>query len=77
MRTTLDIDDDILAAAKELARRAGKTAGALVSDLARSALLHPPGPPADSTAVMGFEPFASRGQVVTTELVRRLQDEED
>jgi len=38
MRTTLDIDDDVLQAAKELARAHGKTAGQIVSGLARQAL---------------------------------------
>jgi hypothetical protein len=38
MRTTLDIDDDVLQAAKELARTRGKTAGQVVSELARRAL---------------------------------------
>jgi hypothetical protein len=38
MRTTLDIDDDVLQAAKELGALHGKTAGQVVSDLARRAL---------------------------------------
>ena len=38
MRTTLDLDDDILQAAKELARARGLTAGQVVSDLVRRAL---------------------------------------
>lgn len=38
MRTTLDIDDDVLQAAKELAALHGKTAGQVVSELARRAL---------------------------------------
>jgi hypothetical protein len=38
MRTTLDIDDDVLQAAKELAARRGTTAGQVVSELARKAL---------------------------------------
>ena len=38
MRTTLDIDDDVLQAAKELASVHGKTAGQVVSELARRAL---------------------------------------
>ena len=38
MRTTLDLDDDILQAAKELADVRGTTAGKVVSDLARKAL---------------------------------------
>lgn len=38
MRTTLDIDDDVLQAAKELAALRGVTAGQVVSELARRAL---------------------------------------
>lgn len=43
MRTTLDLDDDILQAAKELARAEGKTMGQLVSEWARSGLHHSSG----------------------------------
>lgn len=38
MRTTLSIDDDILAAAKHLAEREQKTVGEVVSALARQGL---------------------------------------
>ena len=38
MRTTLDIDDDVLQAAKELASVRGRTAGQTLSDLARAGL---------------------------------------
>lgn len=38
MRTTLDIEDDVLNAVKELSRRGGKTAGQIISDLARKGL---------------------------------------
>jgi hypothetical protein len=38
VRTTLDIDDDILQAAKELAASRQTTAGRVLSDLARKAL---------------------------------------
>jgi hypothetical protein len=38
MRTTLEIDDDILQAAKELGALHGKTAGQMVSELARRGL---------------------------------------
>ena len=41
MRTTLDIDDDVLQAAKELGALHGKTAGQVVSELARKALSAP------------------------------------
>jgi len=38
MRTTLDLDDDVLQAAKELAATRGTTAGKIVSELVRTAL---------------------------------------
>ena len=38
MRTTLDIDDDVLQAAKELGVMRKKTAGQILSELARKAL---------------------------------------
>jgi len=38
MRTTLDIDPDVLQAAKELAEHRGTTAGKVLSELARKAL---------------------------------------
>ena len=77
MRTTLDIDDEVLAAAKEMARREHKTAGKVLSELARRALLQ-----SDSafetvspTSIHGFRPFASRGGLVTNDLIDRLRDE--
>jgi hypothetical protein len=36
MRTTLDIAEDVLQAAKERARRENKTAGEVISELARA-----------------------------------------
>lgn len=38
VRTTLDIDDDVLQAAKELAANRSTTAGRVLSELARQAL---------------------------------------
>jgi Arc/MetJ family transcription regulator len=38
MRTTLDLDNDVLQAAKEIAAARGTTAGKVVSDLVRKAL---------------------------------------
>lgn len=38
MRTTFDLDDDVLQAVKELAALQGTTAGKVLSDLARRAL---------------------------------------
>jgi hypothetical protein len=79
MRTTLDIDDDVLAAAKELARRERKSAGQVISELARRALTAPEaGAPTarEPAAFYGFRPIGPRGAVVTNELIDRLRDEE-
>ncbi len=80
MRTTLEIEDDVLVAAKELARRGGTTAGRVISDLVRQALTQPAAPAANSArepaAVHGFRPFPSRGGVVSNEQVDKLRDEE-
>mgnify|MGYP003402123443 FL=1 len=81
MRTTLDIDDEVLLAAKELARRESKTAGQVISELARRAMTqHVPASGAQQArepeAFYGFRPFASRGAVVSNEQIDRLRDDE-
>jgi hypothetical protein len=81
MRTTLDIDDDLLAAAKELARREGATAGQVVSRLLRHSLTGTSPAAAASRSrrapVAGFQPFPARKGVVTTdEQVDALRDAE-
>jgi hypothetical protein len=79
MRTTLDLDDDVLASAKEIARREKKTAGQVLSELARRALTQdavaPVGVARDRAAVFGFRPFARRGAVVTNQRIQQLRDE--
>lgn len=78
MRTTLDIADDVLAAARELARREHRTLGAVVSDLVRRALTAPPEPAAvrEPKAIYGLTPFPRRGAVVTNELIDQLRSED-
>ena len=44
MRTTLDIADDVLFAAKDFARRDKKTVGQVISEWGRSALQNPADP---------------------------------
>jgi hypothetical protein len=70
-RTTLDIDDDVLEAAKDRAAAEGTTAGKIISDLARHALTRP----ADGPLIErnGFYVLPSRGGVITTALVKRLE----
>jgi hypothetical protein len=79
MRTTLDIADDVLQAAREYARREKKSIGAVISDLARRALTASPTAPLvakQSSAVYGFRPFPKRGGIVTNETIDRLRDDD-
>ena len=76
MRTTLDIDDDVLRAAKELARREKKTAGAVISELTRRALTAPPPVARAPKATHGFRPFPKRGGIVTNEQIDKLREED-
>ena len=79
MRTTLDIDNDVLQAAKELARRQHKTAGQIVSELLRKSLtsssMQEESQVKEKSGVYGFEPFPSRGGIVTSQLVDDLKDD--
>ena len=76
MRTTLDIDDDVLRAVKELARREKKTAGAVISELTRRALTAPPPAARETRAVHGFRPFPRRGAIVTNTQIDKLREED-
>jgi len=78
MRTTLDIDDDVLQAAKERARRDKKTTGEVISELARSALTAPPhaAPARGARTLFGFRPFPKRGGIVTNEMIDKLREED-
>ena len=73
MRTTLDLDDDVLQAAKELAAARGTTAGKVISDLARKGL-----EPARSARVRNGVPLFSRrpsgAHRPTMKLVNELRD---
>ncbi len=83
MRTTLDIDEDVLLAAKELAKRQNLSAGRVVSQLLRRVLTGQAGQAkaskeagSESQTVAGFRPFPEGGAVVTNDLVNRLRDAE-
>jgi hypothetical protein len=78
MRTTLDIDDDVLQAARERAQREKKTVGEMISHLARRALMSPQEPLAvkEPKAVHGLRPFAPRGGIVTNELIDKLREDD-
>ncbi len=74
VRTTLDIDEDVLEAAKELAARRGTTAGRVLSELARSALA-PRARAARRRNSVPILPTRKRSGLVTPEIVNRLRDE--
>lgn len=75
MRTTLDIDEDILQAAKEIAASRGSSAGKILSELARKALA-----PSGTEAVRNGVPLLPRRALAepkpSLETVNRLRDEE-
>lgn len=79
MRTTLDIDDDILVAAKALARSQNLSAGQVVSRLLRRVLT---GQSTDiatessAPSVTGFRPFTAGKTITTNDMVNRLRDAE-
>jgi hypothetical protein len=74
MRTTLDIDEDVLETAKELASRRGTTAGRVLSELARTAL-KPHGRGLRKRNGVPIMPSRRRAGLVTPEIVNRLRDE--
>jgi len=80
VRTTLNIDDDVLIAVKEVAKHESISTGAIASRLLRESLAgiaH--GQSGDlSTPVMtefGFRPFPKRGGIVTNAMIDRLREE--
>ena len=75
MRTTVALDDDVLIAVKERARLEHRTAGAILSDLARLALTQGRSE-SPVEKFYGFEPFPPRGPIVTNEIIDRLPDDE-
>jgi hypothetical protein len=79
MRTTIDIEPDVLDAAKELARHKRVGVGKIVSQLLRQALTGSAPvvePGKASFGVAGFDPFPARGVVVSNDTVNRLRDAE-
>ena len=79
MRTTLNIDDDVLIAVREVAARESTSAGAVVSKLLRQILARrgpeTSGSGGEPESEFGFRPFPKRGGVVTNELIDRLREE--
>jgi hypothetical protein len=73
MRTTVDLDDDLLMAAREIARQRRVSMGRVLSDLIRQAMTR-----RDAGASRGdipLFPVQADAGVVTLELVNQLRDE--
>ncbi len=73
MRTTLDLDDDVVVAAKELASGERRSLGSVISELARRGLT-----PAQIAAEDGVPVIRvpAGTQPITPEMVRRALDED-
>ncbi len=76
MRTTLDIDDELLLTVKQIAQQRKTTAGQVVSSLLRESLQPKSFQPEYRNGVP-LLPRRTNGPVVTSELVNRLRDEEE
>ncbi len=76
MRTTLDIEDDVLVAAKEMARREHLSAGQVISRLARLALTARVDQQPSAPTVGGFRPLPARGVLVSNDQVNALRETE-
>lgn len=80
MRTTVDIEDDVLAAAKEIASRQRVSAGTVISRLLREALSGSRdiqlAAPRGRRTVAGFQPFPSQGVLITNAQIDALRDAE-
>ena len=83
MRTTLQLDDDVLAAARSIARNGKKSLGSVISDLARQALrAADPGPVGAKSDASGQRsglpllPTKVPGVVIDLELVNQLRDDD-
>ncbi|MCP9883528.1 CopG family transcriptional regulator [Synechococcus sp. ATX 2A4] len=79
MRTTLQLDDDVLAAARVLARQQRTSLGTVISALARQGLVAPP-PGAASTSAshrngLPLLPWQPEGAPVDLEHINSLRDE--
>jgi hypothetical protein len=73
MRTNLDIEEDVLFAAKEIARQRGSTLGKVLSDIARQALTQPA--PSRTRQGLPLFPVQPKAGIVTMEFVNQLRDE--
>ena len=76
MRTTVDLDEDVLRVAKDVARQRDQSLGRVLSDLVRRALT----PPRENVKVRNGVPILPRkpgAKPVTSEIVKDLLESEN
>jgi hypothetical protein len=76
MRTTVDLDEDILRTAKQIARAQEQTIGRVLSDLVRRGLAPPLAPLGTHSRIPTFERLPG-ARTVTSEIVKELLESED
>lgn len=76
MRTTLDIDDDVLFVARERARKYKVSTGQALTRMAREGLNRSTGASRRGRkSPLGIMPLPRNGEVITNDHVNRLRDE--
>ncbi len=74
MRTTLDLDDGVLAAAKSIARDEGESLGRVISRLARAGLSTQQ--PIDDSGVFPVFSVPPDAPILTLDVVNRYRDDD-
>lgn len=74
MRLTIEIDDDVVAAARKIAERSDRSVDAVISEFARNGSTQEA-----HVVIRNGIPLIKRpgGQTITSELVHRLMEEDD
>lgn len=76
MRTTITLDDDVHEFATYYAKGRGITLSAAMNELVRKAETAPQSKPQIRRAPNGFPLLPRTGQVITSEMVKRLSEDE-
>ena len=76
MRTTVDLDEDVLRAAKDLAQERSQSLGRTLSELARKGL-QPSTPSLDARNGVPLLPRKPGARPVTSQMVKDLLETED
>lgn len=81
MRTTLNLDDDVLETVKAVAARDRKALGIVVSDMLRRAVEPPVEPPVEALRSVRngipLFPVSANAQVVTPEQIKKLLEDDE